>query len=977
MAADRVETFVEGLERLAAGDVDNAMDRWRRLASEDDGGNRVWLSSRLARAWLDVGKPGPARALCRSALERAETDDARAWLFEELAAAYQAESRFEEARAALESARDLRRSTRVDRDLLVAHTDLQLVRLDLAVGRLDEADARLRGIRRRIAARAADSYAWVDVLHQEGILAYSRGDAETAADLWRRAMDLEHRMHGTSETAARLANNLGAVAFASGDLAQAEEAFGRALDFHQRRSPGSSDVASSLSNLGAVAWERGQLDLARKRWQRTLELERALDPGSLGMAATLNNLGLLAIDLGALDVAERDLAEALDIYRALTPESLDVALVANNLSSLAYRRGDLEAAERHSRTALALQEVQSPDSLPLALTLAQLGDIVLGAGRIDEALSYLRRAEVVRETRARGSMAHALTLLSLGRAHRLAGRVEPSRQALGQAAALLRRLAPDSLAYAWVHHQLGLLRRQLGDTTGALASFRDGLRALEAQTRRIGGSYQLLARYREDHFYLYRQARDLLLELGRTAEAFEIEERARNRAFLDSTGQRVDQDPETRALARRYDQLYHHLFSLGDDAPDEQLALRDELAEIRRQYERSLPWNRDTAPDGTRPPRDLAALHRVLDDGTLFLTYVVEDDRVLVFAISSADEVTSVELDIDRGKLAAEVARLRTLIREGRPGSALARRRGQAARELAGRLYQRLFAGLESRIDTARRLSIAADGALHHLPWGALFDPTHDRYLIEAMPIHLVSSGSLWVELRSRPEPEAPLDLVAFGDPSYPTSGAADGVLAAAIERGLELGRLPQTRAEVLSIASLFGAGAVVHLGAEATEARVKAQAGQARFVHLAAHGFLDRSSSLDGAVVLSLPDSVDAGGENGLLQTWEVFEQLRLDAELVVLSACESALGRPMWGEGAIGLTRAFQYAGAHSVVASLWKVDDASTRDLMSELYRGLLRGESKDEALRSAQLRLLRGTAHTAPYYWAAFQLFGDRR
>jgi CHAT domain-containing protein len=144
-------------------------------------------------------------------------------------------------------------------------------------------------------------------------------------------------------------------------------------------------------------------------------------------------------------------------------------------------------------------------------------------------------------------------------------------------------------------------------------------------------------------------------------------------------------------------------------------------------------------------------------------------------------------------------------------------------------------------------------------------------------------------------------------------------------------------------------------------------------------------------------------GTENGRLQAWEVFEQVRLDADLVTLSACETALGREVGGEGLIGLTRAFQYAGARSVVASLWEVSDRSTGALMTLLYAGLKQGQSKDEALRTAQLGLLRGAARplaapwperlenllfrrsaesTAearahPFHWAAFQLFGDWR
>src|SRR4029434_7288742 len=119
--------------------------------------------------------------------------------------------------------------------------------------------------------------------------------------------------------------------------------------------------------------------------------------------------------------------------------------------------------------------------------------------------------------------------------------------------------------------------------------------------------------------------------------------------------------------------------------------------------------------------------------------------------------------------------------------------------------------------------------------------------------------------------------------------------------------------------------------------------------VHFACHALADAASPLDSSLVLSLPADWKPGQPNGLLQAWEVFEQVRLDADLVTLSACGTALGEEMSGEGILGLTRAFQYAGARSVLASLWSVQDAATADLMTRFYRHLRHGGSKDEALQ----------------------------
>jgi CHAT domain-containing protein len=186
----------------------------------------------------------------------------------------------------------------------------------------------------------------------------------------------------------------------------------------------------------------------------------------------------------------------------------------------------------------------------------------------------------------------------------------------------------------------------------------------------------------------------------------------------------------------------------------------------------------------------------------------------------------------------------------------------------------------------------------------------------------------------------------------------------------------------------LFLDHAHLYLGSEATEEKAKALGRDVRNVHFATHARLDGRLPLDSALVLTPPETFAEGRDNGLLAAWEIFESVRINADLVVLSACDSALGQSVDGEGLIGLTRAFQYAGAHTVAASLWRVSDRTTAELMVRFYRHLKAGLPKDEALRAAQIELIRGPIKvknekgeeveidaSAPYYWAAFQIYGD--
>ena len=166
-------------------------------------------------------------------------------------------------------------------------------------------------------------------------------------------------------------------------------------------------------------------------------------------------------------------------------------------------------------------------------------------------------------------------------------------------------------------------------------------------------------------------------------------------------------------------------------------------------------------------------------------------------------------------------------------------------------------------------------------------------------------------------------------------------------------------------------------MGDAATEERAKSVAPDTKYLHFATHGLLDERFPLNSGLALTIPAEMKEGQDNGILQAWEIFERVRIDADLVVLSACETGLGKEMGGEGLVGLTRAFEYAGARSVLASLWSVADETTAALMKRFYGYLKAGQTKDAALRQAQVDLIRGSEASHPFFWTAFQLNGDWR
>ncbi|MCP4571759.1 MAG: CHAT domain-containing protein [bacterium] len=396
-----------------------------------------------------------------------------------------------------------------------------------------------------------------------------------------------------------------------------------------------------------------------------------------------------------------------------------------------------------------------------------------------------------------------------------------------------------------------------------------------------------------------------------------------------------------------------------------------------------------------------------LEPGTAMLAYSVGSEGVHLFVLTREKPLVVVPLPVTEAELWVQTARFFQLvltIDEPRsPGLEDTVEVADAETRLTkGRwLFDHLVAPAAEHLQDAERLVILPDSVLYYLPFAALVRPTDAaggwQYLVEWKPLHTAQSATVYAELRKRrpgsDDRKTPRTLVALGDPSYPrTSAAAGEAVRSAQERGIfeGLDPLPNTRREVEAIAGIFEDGARVFLGDAATEENAKAELPAARYVHFATHGLADPQQPRHSFLALSIPEGLPPERENGILQAWEIVDQLRLDADLVVLSACVTALGPVHAGEGLMSLSRAFQVAGARTVAATLWPVADESTAELMIRFYGHLLKDVPKDEALRAAQLEFIRGPVpvpdgkggteekdFSSPYYWAPFQLIGDWR
>ena len=929
MAADLLAAYAEGRKRIEAGDVEGGTALWEPLAEL-----RPWILLETAEAWSAAGRHEKARAVLEGiaggdtrvrvavldALGRSRLTSSDMVL---------AEESFRAALALLGPGESLRAAA------LTSRLGLALRRQNRMA---ESAQAHSEALRMR-ERLAPDSLDVAESLKELAILAWARGELQPLADYARRALEIQERWAPGTLAAADILNYVAISSLERGLFEEGKAALRRALAIQERLAPGSLQMATSLANLGAVARQTGDLEGAEELLGRALAIRTKLAPESNGVAVILSNLGMIARDRGELDKAAELFRRAVSVWEKAAPQGIGAAANRNALGTLARLQGRLdEAWELHSR-ALEVRQRIAPGSLEVAESLGDLGEVAQARGDLQQALDFHQRNLAIYERLAPGTTEEALTLQRIGRLHLRQGRVEEAARVLARA-----------------------------------------IGSLESQVGRLGVSPDSRARFRASYEEIYLDAIQVELERGRAAEAFHLVERSRARSFLTRLAERDlgfagDVPPELEQARKdnavRHDRALRNLALAPDEEARE--ALRRELDRLRQERDGIAEKIRAASPrlaDLREPqPLDLEAARKVLDPGTLALTYSVGKEKTALFALTR-DGFWMKTLPVGEERLRKEVGDFLEKVRSQQAGSA--------------NLYRELIGPVADLVAKSERLLILPDGPLHRLPFGALVtgDGEDGRFLIEEKPLHTALSLTVYRTLRAS-APPGPAKLVAFGDPRFPQGMEKRSDLSPGL-RSFDWSRLPYSRSEVERIAGVYPS-ASLYLGEEATEERARS-IRDARILHFATHGYTDDRTPLDSALVLTI--SEEPGRENGLLQVWEIFESVRTDADLVVLSACESALGRELSGEGLIGLTRAFQYAGARSVVASLWSVADQVTAELMARFHRHLASGLDKDEALRAAQIELIRKPVRittpagqvveidaSAPFFWAAFQLFGD--
>lgn len=840
-----------------------------------------------------------------------------------------------------------------------------------------------------------------------GDRAYSTGDLNAARAHYQRALDLRTTLPERS-TLATLTTlfgyfSLAGVAVAQGDLWSADDYYARGLALDAQcpslTFPDLVDRANGYVLAIDVSRRLGDIATARARWQRILDCNEQKTPsaaGSVGLVGPLAGLGALALDEGDLPAARDYLERALSSADAITTgDGPRMALpVLARLAKLARLEGNAADEERHYTRLMNLADrIWTTISLQTRLELRGLAINRVDTSRArnieDRIILSLTRETSDAENTPR--TADSLSVLSTLYAAR--GNVTAALSAATRAWAITRNLARSvagddarqafEAQYQWIGNQLVRLYIAQGRIDDAFRTLEEG----RAQALLQFASERDVARRFAPNaaWQSYERAQTISDMAGKEVEtAGQAQERAQ-RALDADMAQRA---PE-RIVADRRRAVENAKTQVG-------LAQK---AYTRARVDAEARWLdvRRTIEAKITGPVPMDEARRALQPDTLLAAFSVGQQGPTLFLLGRDGPVTAYALGISDEELTARVNFVRNTVSRENQQRALTPVGGDDVRVRAAReLYQSLFpAEARARIATTPHLLLSPDGVLWDLPFAALVTNAEGApsFLGLERALSLTPSLAMWARTaRMSSALPARSNVIVVGNPLFDNalrdqarngspSPQARGTRATG-ERGT-LSRdghvpvpLPFTEEEARQVAELYGVRAAT--GAEPTEDWLRSRSGSADIIHLATHGYFNPFRSASSGVLLAVPEQAPSAIEtanDGALQAWEVMTQLPLQARLIVLSACETGVGAKVVGEGLVGLTRAFQVAGARSVVATQWKVADRSTASAMVAFHRNLRAGLPKHEALRRAMQTVAADPVTRDPYFWAPFVLVGD--
>lgn len=738
--------------------------------------------------------------------------------------------------------------------------------------------------------------------------------------------------------------DLGRTARLLGNFPEADERYAQALKLVENDTAQARLRARIEIEQANNAWQQA-------RFQQAFDLQRGVlrqaqqSGWVLEQVIARNTAGLLWWSLGDHDRAVRELDAALPLAKSLRIRQDEVATTLNNRGLVERDMGQHEKALKTLNEALAIdREIRS--RWAIAYDLRNIGQTYIRMGDAKKALPLLDEAlTIVSGTGNR--INQTKILLAQGEAALQLAQADKARAAFAQADALAREMGLRDSQWRALHG-LARLDIQAGKRPEARALLEKAMEVIEGMRAELKVD-QLKDGFIADKSVVYEDLVTLLADMGQTAEAFRTAERSRARNLIDLLGNKK------RAPGAREDQaLYERIAAVKNRLHEQEALLSGAQSPAEREtYSRGVKRlqdeYRDTLLDlqARRPdiaslvsvqPLTLPEVQKLLEPGVGLLTYYVTAQEILAWTVT-AERVELTRTRLGRESLGRMVLTYRRMLQNLEPSET-------HSKELHGLLLAPVLPGLAG----VKELGIVPHDALHTLSFASLFDG--ERHLIDLYPLFQLPSASVFRFTLERRKAERNTSVLAVGNPDLR-------------DQSLEL---PFAEREVGAISWNYP-NMTALTREKATKAWITRNIGRFGIIHMAAHGEFDPVNPLFSALKL-VGDKKDREGD---LEAAEIFD-LKLAADLIVLSACQTGLGKVTSGDEVQGMNQAFLYAGTHALISSLWRVSDISTAMLMKQFYREY-QTRPKAESLRRAMLHVKNRYPH--PGYWGAFTLTGDYR
>jgi CHAT domain-containing protein/Flp pilus assembly protein TadD len=926
----------------------------QRNVPEDLTNDLLNLAAVLYKGLEQHQKALPLLEEALSLSRRSATNEMSALLLSHSASVKGALGRYQEAIRDLQESLGLSRQLRNDLAVSGALSNLGWINnlsgnYRQAAGYYDEAIA----IQRRIKVDEE----LCSTLNRKGLNEYDLKKIPTALSAFDEALVIARRV-GNRQVETSILNNLGVVQMALGQYEQARDYYQQSLQL-AKQTGRKGLQASASNNLGQVHTALGQQDQAMHWYQEALALNRALGDKQQ-MAVILNNIAMVHYHAKRYDEAITWQRQALELKRSLGNQ-LDVALALTNLAAAHLFKGDAAMAE---------QLLEERRRLPIAKSGVKLRhpglvEVYLQTSRYDQALSLLERQKP--ETMA-GDQVVAEFEMQTGRA--LMGR--------GEYAGATRHLLRS-------YEVLEQLRTAVGERGSFLTAGGGGgrfrtYRALTAsvaeQALRGGPFMPELRPYGTSNaaaaFYFSEaiKARSLIERVGESG-----------RGLVASSSLSASQRHEEQSLRLRFSALHAGREQALRGGAAQYAQFQQQRRELDQQLERLVARLQRDNPlyAAINYPRPVAADQLPLADDELLLAYALGEDASYLFIVRKGGVQRVLRIPIKQAVLEEKIKGFLEPLTNRHPQDFSLQR--------AGELYQLLLAEGLAAARPTDRLIIVPDGILGTLPFEILASRTgssvsDSAYLGERFAVAYYQSASLLSLKRTLPSGQPSRTLFALGNPDFGSSGGvAQGFRGLAItpkQHGQQIlfPPLPETETEVRRVAALLDTAVQppdVLLRQQASEAMLKrSPLGDYRYLHFATHASLPGLIREVNEPFILLSQQGKQGGNDGFLTLSEVLE-LRLSARLVMLSACVTGVGKEVEGEGVVNFARAFQSAGAGSVVVSLWEVASEPAVEYVSYFYGYLKQGLPHAQALKLAREQMR--SRYANPFYWGVFVLHGE--